>query len=218
MRAARSVLLPLLLAAAGQAGAQSAVSLMPEGSREGRFGFAYGEAWKTQGSRQREAMLAPWLSMEWSNGFFVDGLSAGWKLSEDQHFQYGPLLSFSRRAQGVGGTQPAPGGFAQWRVLHNLELVAQAGVGARDGDVKAELALNWFAPLDADHTLVLQAASAKDELRSNRLGARWYWRLGRRYTLASSVSGIRLAGSSAHAPGVERRSSLAWSTGLLYSF
>ncbi|MYN04729.1 hypothetical protein GTP41_21785 [Pseudoduganella sp. DS3] len=217
MRAA-ILLLPLLLAAAGQAGAQSPVTLMPEGSREGSFGFAYGEAWTRQGSNTRETSVYPWLSMAWSNGAFVEGLSAGWKLSEDQHLQYGPLLSFSRRAQGVGGTQPTPGAFVQWRVLHDVELVALTGVGVRDGAVKAELALNWFYPVDADHTMVLQAATAKDELWSNRLGARWYWRLGRRHTLMTSVTGIRLAGSSAHAPGVERRSSVAWSAGLLYSF
>ncbi|XLZ68300.1 MipA/OmpV family protein [Massilia sp. SR12] len=217
MRAAR-ILLPVLLAVAGRVNAQSAVTLMPEGSSEGRFGLLYGEAWKEQGSGKRQASLYPWFSMAWSNGLFVEGMSAGWKLSEDQHFQYGPMFSFSNRAQGRGGTQPMPGAFLQWRVLHDVELVALTSVGARDGDVKAELALNWMHAIDADHTLVLQAASAKDELRSNRLGAHWSWRLGRRHTLMTSVSGTRLAGGSARAPQVERRSSVAWSAGLLYSF
>lgn len=217
MRAA-ILLLPLLLGVAGQAGAQSPVTLMPEGSSEGRFGLAYGEAWKRQGSSTREASLYPWFSMAWSNGLFVEGLAAGWKLSEDQHFQYGPILSFSDRACGAGGTQATPGAFLQWRLLHDLELVALTGVGARDGNVKAELALNWSTALNADHTLGLQAATIRDEAWSNQLGARWYWRLGRRHTLMGGVTGMRLAGSSAHAPGVERRSSVAWSTGLLYSF
>lgn len=207
-----------VLALAGQASAQSPVTLMPEGSREGSIGLAYGEAWARRGSNARQAFVYPWFSMAWSNGAFVEGLSAGWRLSEDQHFQYGPVLAFSNRAQGVGGSQLAPGGFLQWRVLHDVELLALTGVGTRDGDVKADLALNWINPLNADHTLVLHAASGKDGVRTNRLGARWHWRLGRRHTLVSSVTGIRLAGSAAHTPDVERRSSVAWSTALMYSF
>lgn len=208
----------LLLAVACQAKAQSPVTLMPEGSREGSVGLVYGEAWARRGSNARENFVYPWFSMQWSNGAFVEGLSAGWKLSDEPHFQYGPMVGFSNRAQGAGGTQLAPGGFVQWRVLHDVEVVAQAGVGARDGKVKAELAVNWINPLNADHTLMLQAATGEDDGWSNRLGARWHWRLGRRQTLVGSVTGIRLAGSSAHAPGIERCSSVAWSTALLYSF
>lgn len=214
----RAAGLLLMLALPLAASAQSPVSLMPEGSREGNFGLAYVEAWERVGSNTRQGSVYPWFSMAWSNGVFIEGASVGWRLSEDQHFQYGPIFSLSNRAHRTGGSQPMPGGFLQWRLLHDLELVAFTGVGLRDGAVKAELALNWFYALDADHTLALQAASAKDALRSNRLGAHWYWRLGRRHTLMTAVSGTRLAGSSAQAPGVERRSSTAWSAALLYSF
>lgn len=161
----------LLLAVACQAKAQSPVTLMPEGSREGSVGLVYGEAWARRGSNARENFIYPWFSMQWSNGAFVEGLSAGWKLSDEPHFQYGPMVGFSNRAQGAGGTQLAPGGFVQWRVLHDVEVVAQAGVGARDGKVKAELAVNWINPLNADHTLMLQAATGEDDGWSNRLGA-----------------------------------------------
>lgn len=208
----------LLLAVSCQAAAQSPVTLMPEGSREGSVGLIYGEAWARRGSNARQAVVYPWISMQWSSGAFVEGLSAGWKLSEEPHFQYGPIVGFSSKAQGAGGTQLTPGGFVLWRVLHDVEVFAQSGIGARDGSMKAELAVNWINPLDADHSVVFQAAAAKDDGWSNRLGARWHWRLGRRHTLVSAVTGIRLAGSSAHAPGVERRSSVAWSTALLYSF
>ncbi|WP_342120192.1 hypothetical protein [Pseudoduganella sp. OTU4001] len=217
MRAA-CLLLLAAAAAPGQARAQSPVTLMPEGSREGIVGAAYGEAWERRGSSKRQGFAYPLFYMQWSSGAFIEGLSAGWKLSDEPHFQYGPMLRFSSRAHGEGGSQPTPGGFVQWRVLHDLELVAHTGVGARDGNVKAELALNWINTLDGDHTLVLHAATEKDDARSNRLGARWFWRLGRRHSLMNSVTGIRLAGSAAHAPGVERRSSVAWSTALLYSF
>jgi len=218
MRAACWFVLLSALAAPGRASAQSPITLMPEGSREGLVGVAYGEAWSRRGSNTRQAYVFPMFYMQWSSGAFIEGLSAGWKLSDEPHFQYGPILAVSSRAQGARGSQPTAGGFVQWRVLHDVEFLALTGVGARDGDVKAELALNWINTLDGDHTLVLQAATVKDEARSNRLGARWHWRLGRRHSLMTSVSGIRLAGSSAHAPGVERRSSVAWSVGLLYSF
>ncbi|KQV55393.1 MULTISPECIES: hypothetical protein [unclassified Duganella] len=208
----------LLLAVSCQAAAQSPVTLMPEGSSEGSAGLVYGEAWARRGSNARKAFVIPWFSMQWSNGAFVEGLSAGWKLSEEVHFQYGPVIGLSTPAQGAGGSQLTPGGFVLWRVLHNVEVAAQAGVGARDGRVKADLALNWAYSIDADHSLVLQAAAGNDEGWNHRLGARWSWRLGRRHTLMSSVTGIRLAGSSAHAPGIERRSSVAVSAALLYRF
>ncbi|WP_431477644.1 hypothetical protein [Massilia eburnea] len=90
----------LLLAVACQAKAQSPVTLMPEGSREGSVGLVYGEAWARRGSNARENFIYPWFSMQWSNGAFVEGLSAGWKLSDEPHFQYGPMVGFSNRAQG----------------------------------------------------------------------------------------------------------------------
>lgn len=211
-------LLVLVLAAAGQACAQSPVTLMPEGSREGVAGVAYGQGWERSGSRQRQAFVQPLFYMQWSSGAFIEGLSAGWKLSDEPHFQYGPILAFKNRADGASGAQPAPGAFLQWRVLHDVELSATSGIGVRDGRLKGQLALSWFNPLDGDHTLVLQAATEKEEAWSNRLSARWYWRLGRRHSLMNSVSGIRLTGSSARAPDVERRSSVVWSTALLYSF
>lgn len=207
-----------LMALACDAGAQSPVTLMPEGSREGAVGLLVGETWKAQGSSERQALASPYFSMQWSSGAFVEGLSAGWKLSTDQHFQYGPVLAFGDKARGEGGSQLAPGAFLQWRVLHDLELVGRAGVGSQDGQVQAHLAANWIYPLNTDHTLVLHAGTEHSATRSNRLGARWAWRLGRRHTLVGSVTGIRLAGSAARAPGVERRSTLLWWSGLFYSF
>ncbi|MCE3263386.1 MAG: hypothetical protein K0R43_2465 [Pseudoduganella sp.] len=211
-------LLLLLLALASQARAQSPVTLMPEGSRESLVGLAYGEAWKRQGSNERQRFLSPFFSIHWSNGAFVEGLSGGWMLSSDPLFQYGPILALRGRDDGAGGSQLVPGGFVQWRVLHNVELAARTGIGSRDGKPQAELAASWFAPLSADHTLVLRAATERAELWSNRLGARWHWRVGHGYTLVNAVTGIRLAGSSAHAPGVQRRSSVAWSSALLVEF
>lgn len=208
----------LLLALAGHAAAQSPVTLMPQGSRESMVGLAYGEAWTRQGRNERQPFLFPFFSVRWSNGAFIEGLSGGWMLSSDPLFQFGPILAVRGRAQGAGGAQLAPGGFLQWRVLHDLQLSARTGIGVSDGRLQAELAAEWFAPLSADHTLALRAATVRDGLWSNQLGARWHWRLGHGYTLVNSVTGIRLAGSSARAPGVERRSSVAWSSALLVEF
>jgi len=208
----------LLALAAPAACAQSPVTLMPEGSSEGMFGIIAGQAWQREGSKERASFVAPYFSMQWSNGAFVEGASAGWRLSDDPSLQYGAWIGMQDKAVRGSGSQLAPGAFAQWQVLHDVVLRGRMGVGGRDGQVRLDLSAMWLLPVNADHHLALSIASERATVSNHRLALHWDWRLGRRYTLASSLTGIRLAGSSATAPQVERRSSLAWSTALLYSF
>lgn len=196
--------------------AQTAGALMPEGSREGRVGVFAGLNWKEPGSKERASFVFPYFSMQWSHGAFVEGTSAGWELSDDPGMQYGPLLTV--RDTATGGSQLTPGAFARWSVLHDVVLHGRVGVGLRDGKPQAELAASWLLPLDADHHLTFSAATQSGGLSQHRLAMRWDWRLGRRYTLIGAVTGTRLAGGSAAALQAERRSGLAWSAGVVYSF
>jgi len=115
-------LLIALCAACGPAWAQTpATNPMPDGSHDMYVGLGVRSAPRWDGSAQRKVSALPVLQVQWSNGLFVSGLSAGIHLSDDPTFEYGPLLAVQpgrdesgsgRAADGVGlsllGPVPEP--------------------------------------------------------------------------------------------------------------
>ncbi len=90
-------LLPLALAstlASGLAHGQTpATNPMPDGSRDMYVGLGLQSAPRYEGSGSRKVSALPVLQVEWSNGIFISGMSAGMHLSASPTVEYGPLLA-----------------------------------------------------------------------------------------------------------------------------
>lgn len=90
----------------GSAAAQTpATNPMPDGSRDMYVGLGLVSAARYEGARHSERKALPVLQVQWSNGVFVSGMSAGMHLSRDPRFEYGPLVELQRRRDdaGLGG-------------------------------------------------------------------------------------------------------------------
>lgn len=80
--------------ACGSAGAQTpAANPMPDGSRDMYVGLGAQSAPRYAGTGSRKLSALPVLQVEWSNGLFVAGMSAGLHLSDAPTLEYGPLLA-----------------------------------------------------------------------------------------------------------------------------
>ncbi|MBC7685204.1 MAG: MipA/OmpV family protein [Bdellovibrionales bacterium] len=140
------VALSLLLAgSAGIAQAQATRMMMPEGTYDIVVGAALGVTFKEGSEGGTRGVVVPALSVQWSNGVFIDAgvreAMLGVYLSDDPSVQYGAIVSVSGRDQRSdtpgerGGMAFQGGGFINWRAAHNIVLggVLQAG-GGFDGD------------------------------------------------------------------------------------
>jgi outer membrane scaffolding protein for murein synthesis (MipA/OmpV family) len=90
-------LLSLALAstlAGGLAQAQTpAANPMPDGSRDMYVGLGVQSGPRYEGAGSRKLSALPVLQVEWSNGVFVSGMSAGMHLSNSPTAEFGPLLA-----------------------------------------------------------------------------------------------------------------------------
>lgn len=106
-----------LCAACGTTCAQTpATNPMPDGSRDMYVGLGVQSAPRWDGTGSRKVSALPVLQVQWSNGLFISGMSAGMHLSTDPVVEYGPLLAVQpgrdatgtgRSADGVGTYGPA---------------------------------------------------------------------------------------------------------------
>ncbi|MDQ1919446.1 MipA/OmpV family protein [Massilia pseudoviolaceinigra] len=77
-----------------------ATNPMPDGSRDMYVGLGAVSAPRYQGAAERRVSALPLLQVEWSNGVFISGMSAGMHLSTNPVFEYGPLIALQpRRSQ-----------------------------------------------------------------------------------------------------------------------
>lgn len=84
----------ILAAACGAASAQTpANNPMPDGSRDMYVGLGVVSAPEWDGARHHKLRALPVLQVQWSNGVFVSGMSAGMHLSGSPQVEFGPLLS-----------------------------------------------------------------------------------------------------------------------------
>jgi outer membrane scaffolding protein for murein synthesis (MipA/OmpV family) len=90
-------LLSLALAstlAGGLAQAQTpATNPMPDGSRDMYVGLGVQSGPRYEGTGSRRVSALPVLQVEWSNGVFVSGMSAGMHWSSSPTVEFGPLLA-----------------------------------------------------------------------------------------------------------------------------
>ncbi|HEY1149522.1 MAG TPA: MipA/OmpV family protein [Pseudoduganella sp.] len=103
--------------ACGTVAAQTpATNPMPDGSRDMYVGLGAQYQPRYDGARHNKTVALPVLQIQWSNGIFVSGLSAGMHLSSNPAIEYGPLLSIAPRRDedgmggGIGGVGDGSGG------------------------------------------------------------------------------------------------------------
>jgi len=82
-----------------------ATNPMPDGSRDMYVGLGLASAARYEGAEHSERKALPVLQVQWSNGAFVSGMSAGIHLSRDPQVEYGPLVELQPRRDesGMGG-------------------------------------------------------------------------------------------------------------------
>lgn len=103
----------LALALAGACGAATAqtpaTNPMPDGSQDMYIGLGAASAPRYEGGRDRKVSALPVLQVQWSNGIFISGMSAGMHLSGQPSMEFGPLVGIAARrdesgnARGLGG-------------------------------------------------------------------------------------------------------------------
>ncbi|MCD2518831.1 MipA/OmpV family protein [Massilia sp. G4R7] len=100
-------LLALVLAVSGSAASAQTPTTnpMPDGSRDMYAGLGVVSAPRYEGADDRRTRALPVLQVQWSNGVFVSGMSAGMHLSRQPTVEYGPLLNLHprRTESGAGG-------------------------------------------------------------------------------------------------------------------
>lgn len=70
-------------------------NIMPDGSHDMYIGLGLINRPKYEGAQTNKTTALPALQIQWSNGFFVAGMSAGLQLSESPQIEYGPLLTIA---------------------------------------------------------------------------------------------------------------------------
>ena len=82
-----------------------AVNLMPDGSRDMYLGLGASVQPRYEGADRQRTRALPLLQVQFSNGIFLSGMSAGWHLSDNPAIEYGPLLTIhpGRTEAGTGG-------------------------------------------------------------------------------------------------------------------
>ena len=81
-----------------------ATNPMPDGSRDMYVGLGLASAARYEGAEHSERKLLPVLQVQWSNGVFVSGMSAGMHLSHNPQFEYGPLIELQPRRDESGNS------------------------------------------------------------------------------------------------------------------
>ena len=99
----KTILTFALAAASSAAFAQTpAINPMPDGSHDMYVGLGVMSSPRYEGGRERRVRAVPVIQVEWSNGVFISGTSAGMHLSTNPLFEYGPLLSYKPRRSTSG--------------------------------------------------------------------------------------------------------------------
>ena len=96
-----------LAAASTAASAQTpATNPMPDGSRDMYAGLGAVSRPRYEGADSQKVSALPVLQVQWSNGLFISGMSAGMHLTDSPTFEYGPLVAVQpgRDETGTGQT------------------------------------------------------------------------------------------------------------------
>ncbi len=125
----------LLSGAGGAALAQTpATNLMPDGSRDLYIGLGAESRPTYQGAQESRVAALPVVQMQWSNGAFIAGMSAGMHLSDQAQQEYGPMLMLEGRRSPYGASSTAGSinnGIAQGAQVNGNKLVGMDDINPR---------------------------------------------------------------------------------------
>lgn len=125
----------LLSGAGGAALAQTpATNLMPDGSRDLYIGLGAESRPTYQGAQESRVAALPVVQMQWSNGAFIAGMSAGMHLSDQAQQEYGPMLMLEGRRSPYGTSSTAGSinnGIAQGAQVNGNKLVGMDDINPR---------------------------------------------------------------------------------------
>lgn len=222
--------------------AQAPHTHMPEGSKEVKVALAAFNAPRSEGSAQRQSLVVPLFSVQWSNGYFMRMNEFGMRLSDDPTLDYGlvAIPAFSR-ASGDSGLRftPEVGGFLNYLLAHGMTLTSGLTYGGSSDHrgLRLRLGAQFWMPVAEHHTLglvselalanrsalqakyaVAQVYEVSGGLHSSAIGGHWRWDLNHKYTLASSLEWRSLHGSAAASPRVEKANAVAAAVILHYGF
>jgi len=146
------------------------------------LGASYSPRW--DGAREHKAAALPVLQVQWSNGIFVSGMSAGMHLSDNPALEYGPLLSILPRrddsglSSGLGGvsgsktnTDLVPGGgivpavkagYSTWTKSDALAADSLAGIEPIPTRIVAGGFVNYYLGEGVRLTNSLQYGAGRD--------------------------------------------------------
>jgi MipA family protein len=94
--------LALLTGCAAAQAQTPAINPMPDGSRNMYVGLGVQAGPRYEGADSHRTRAVPVLQVEWSNGIFISGMSAGMHLSGSPSVEYGPLLALQPRRSESG--------------------------------------------------------------------------------------------------------------------
>lgn len=134
-----------------------AQNLMPDGSHDMYLGLGVLSRPLYEGANRTKRRMVPVMQMQWSNGVFVAGMSAGWHLSQTFDQEFGPIISLepSRTASGTSGSIQVSGD------SRNDVFFPESGV--RNSSAQQ----NRLLGLDDIHTRLLVGGFYNYQLNSN---------------------------------------------------
>jgi outer membrane protein len=90
-----------------------AQNLMPDGSHDMYLGLGVMSRPVYEGAAHTKAHFIPVMQMQWSNGVFLAGMSAGWHLSNQPKHEFGPIISLepNRTSSGISDSIQTPNSF-----------------------------------------------------------------------------------------------------------
>ena len=136
-----------LAAVSTAASAQTpATNPMPDGSRDMYAGLGAVSRPRYEGADSQKVSALPVLQVQWSNGLFISGMSAGMHLSNRPTVEYGPLLTVhpSRDESGTGRIVDGVGTSSSPSLLPLVERMQRENRLAGMPDVSTRLEGGFF--------------------------------------------------------------------------
>lgn len=159
-------------------------NLMPDGSFDSYIGMGVISRPNYEGSEKSKRAVMPALQVEWSNGLYLAGMTAGWHLSETPNMEFGPLLQIEpgRTPSGVGNSIDAPRYQTSSVMGPDLKIVARE-LNRLDGmtDIKTRLLAGGFYHFKINENLRLSNTLLYGA-GNDKKGLRWSSDLSYRFT------------------------------------
>jgi outer membrane scaffolding protein for murein synthesis (MipA/OmpV family) len=172
-----------------------AINPMPDGSRDMYAGLGVRSAPRYEGAASNKGSIVPVLQVQWSNGIFISGMSAGMHLSSHPSFEFGPILAVLPGRDGNGNSSVAVG------VGSLGDPTFAPGVGAANKTRTRESTGNRLDGMDDIKTRLQAGAFLNYYLDPQwRLTSTALWGAGNDHKGASAEFGVQrlAAGFAAH--------------------